>query len=216
MFEKIPEGSPRNARNFDSLLLADGPETDASNYNFTAWANQLEIESPKEVEQENPNLAGKMINWIYCIGTEYWSDRIPNIEDPIWRKEAELEMVKRITAVEEWNRANPDSTPKPIDPIWRSILGKIRFVETQIESHGRILDLGEPLSDYDSEDDESDASYSFEREEEIEESPLDQAMIQNSIADDSVIQVIDDTAVEVVVNNDEGAGRYYTISDASN
>ena len=86
MFEKIPEGSPRCARNFESLLLADGPESDASNYNFTAWANQLEIEPIEKVEQENPNLAGKMINWIYCIGTEYWSERIPNIEDPIWRK----------------------------------------------------------------------------------------------------------------------------------
>ena len=87
MFEKIPEGSTRTARNFESLLRADGPETDASNYNFTGWANQLEIEPVEKAEQENPNLAGKMINWIYCIGTEYWSERIPNIEDPIWRKE---------------------------------------------------------------------------------------------------------------------------------
>ena len=119
-------------------------------------------------------------------------------------QEAEVEMVKRISEAEEWNRANPNSTPKLIDPIWRSILGKIRFVENQVENYGRILDPGEPLSDYDSEDDESDAPIP-EDDEEVDDSPLDQAMIESSVIEDSVIHVADDTALEIG-GDDEGKG----------
>ena len=75
------------AQNFEALLLAGQNDRDASHFNFSYWANVMERDDDDMVEPSVRRNEGTLTNWIHCIGTEFWSSRIPDLEDAIWRKE---------------------------------------------------------------------------------------------------------------------------------
>ena len=155
------------------MELISKPEEDASLTN--TWANQMRIIENDSPAVERPLQENEVINWVYCIGTEYWSAREPDLEDPIWRKEAKEEMLKRIEEVHAWNTLYAStSRPRKISPSWLYIIRKIDAAEADLERHGKVLDTG--LYEWSESDiDSTDAS---EDEGEEESNELNKAAVE--------------------------------------
>ena len=146
---------------------------------------------------EGPLEENKLINWIYCIGTEYWSTREPDLEDPIWRKEAKEEMLKRIEEVHAWNTLYANtSRPRKISPSWLYIIRKIDAAEEDLARHGKVLDTG--LYEWSESDIDSTDASEDEGEDEEESNELNKAAVELP----SIIY-IEETASECSEGEDE-------------
>ena len=162
MFQKVGKDVQRLPNNFEELV-SKADENDASVME-RSWDNEAGFSESVSMEVEKPFEEGKLVNWIYWIGTEYWSKKEPKLEDASWRAEAKAEMTKRIEEVNAWNRicessdAKAGMEPKVVEPAWLYIVKKINLVEEEIERNGKVTDTGLYEWSEDESEDEKDGS----------------------------------------------------------